>query len=69
MGPPSILQPWRAHAHYAVFYPSVFDRRTSNVTTTDGGRSPWKAGMHHFVAFVMGAAGQNWGQQQLAPIQ
>ena len=48
--------------------PSIFDRRTANVTV--GGRlSNWRAAMHHFVAYAMGAAGQNWGDQDSPPIQ
>ena len=48
--------------------PSIFDRRTANVTA--GGRlSNWRAAMHHFVAYAMGAAGQNWGDQDSPPIQ
>lgn len=68
MGPASILSPWR-HADHVVFYPSVFDQRTSNVTEATGGRSPWHAGLHHFAAYCMGAAGTNWGDQSQAPIQ
>lgn len=64
-------------AKFVAFYPSVFDERLANVTTVDssstgtcqGVLSPWKAGMHHFVAYVMGATGRNWGDQNLPPIQ
>ena len=61
-------------AKFVAFYPSIFDGRMANVTTVDAstGRralSPWKAGMHHFVAYVMGATGRNWGDQNLPPIQ
>ena len=59
--------PW-GNASHAVFYPSVFDRRTANVTTTGGKLSQWRAAMHHFVAYVMGSAGQDWGDQTLPPI-
>ena len=31
--------------------------------------SPWKAGLHHFVAYVMGVTGRDWGDQNLPPIQ
>ena len=34
-----------------MFYPSIFDIRTANVTTTGGKLSRWHAGMHHFVAY------------------
>ena len=53
--------------------PSIFDERLANVTTVSSTGeitlSPWKAGMHHFVAYVMGSAGRNWGDQNLPPIQ
>ena len=72
---PSRFAAWD-FAKFVAFYPSVFDERMANVTTVDtrtgtcqGVLSPWKAGMHHFVAYVMGATGRNWGDQNLPPIQ
>ena len=70
------------HAGHVVFYPSIFDCRMANVSTSGhagGPVSPWPAGVHHFVAYVMGATChscavfgcvcRNWGDPTLPPIQ
>ena len=71
-------QPWFAqhperfsswdYASHTVFYPSIWDRRTANVTV-GGELSHWRAAMQHFVAYVLGSAGIYWKDQTLPPIQ
>jgi hypothetical protein len=76
---PNQFAHWNQAPH-VVFYPAIFDSRMANVSISHcGAISPWLAGMHHFVAYVMGASCescseygckcQNWGDPTLPPIQ